>query len=62
MHSKNGSKFKVHKEMFAQTNFLREMLLSAKECCGTMEVLCPCSKEELNHLVKFLYNGGIHYE
>ena len=62
-YSKDGSKFKVHKELFGQTQFLRKILSSANErCCGTIEVFCPCSKDELNHLVNFLYDGEIHCE
>ena len=61
LYSEDGSKFKVHKELFGQTDFLREILSSTKEhCCTTIEVLCPCSKEELSHLVNFLYDGEIH--
>ena len=48
LYSNDGSKFRVHKELFGQTDFLREILSSTKEyCCGTIEVLCPCSKVEL---------------
>ena len=61
LYSEDGGKFKVHKEMFGQTTFLRKILSSANErCCGTIEVFCPCSKEELSHLVNFLYDGEIH--
>ena len=63
LYSKDGGKFKVHKELFGQTDFLREILSSTKEhCCAPIEVLCPCSKEELRHLVNFLYDGEIHCE
>ena len=63
LYSEDGSKFKVHKELFGQTDFLRKILSSTKEhCCGTIEVFCPCSKEELSHLVNFLYDGEIHCE
>ena len=59
--SEDGSKFKVHKELFGQTNFLREILSSNKnQCCGTVEIICPCSKDELSSLVNFLYDGEIH--
>ena len=59
--SEDGSKFKVHKELFGQTNFLREILSSTKnQCCGTVEIFCPCSKDELSSLVNFLYDGEIH--
>ena len=48
LYSNDGSKFKVHKELLGQTDFLREILSSPKEhCCGTIEVLIPCSKVEL---------------
>ena len=61
LYSEDGSKFKVHKELFGQTKFLRKILSSANEMClGTIEVFCPCSKDELNHLVNFLYDGEIH--
>ena len=61
--SEDGSKFKVHKELFGQTDFLRKILSSTKDhCCGTIEVICPCSKEELHSLVNFLYDGEIHCE
>ena len=63
LYSEDGSKFKVHKELFGQTNFLRKILSSGNErCCETIEVFCPCSKDELNHLVNFLYDGEIHCE
>ena len=61
LYSYDGGKFKVHKELFGQTQFLRKILSSTKDhCCGTIEVICPCSKEELSHLVNFLYDGEIH--
>ena len=60
LYSQGGGEFRIHKEIFSQTDFLREFLTSAKEhCCGIVEVLCPCSKEELAHLVNFLYDGEI---
>jgi len=63
LYSKDGSKLRVHKELFGQTDFLREILSSTKEhFCSTIEVLIPCSKVELKHLVNFLYDGEIHCE
>ena len=63
LYSEDGSKFRAHKELFGQTDFLRKILSSTKDhCCGTIEVICPCSKEELRHLVNFLYDGEIHCE
>ena len=60
LYSKDGGVFKIHKEVFSQTLFLRNVLSSAKEnCCKTLEILCPCSKMDLGHLVNFLYDGEI---
>ena len=60
LYSKDGGVFKIHKEVFCQTEFLRNILSSAKEhCCKTLEILCPCSKMDLGHIVNFLYDGEI---
>lgn len=63
LYSHDGAKFKIHREIFSQTKFLREILSSTKEnCCGTLEIFCPCTEEELWYLVHFLYHGEIHCE
>jgi hypothetical protein len=60
LYSEDNTEFKIHKELFGQTDFMRKILSSAKErCCGLLEILCPCSKEELSLMVKFLYTGEI---
>ena len=56
----DGSVFKVHKAIFGQTDFQRKILSCAKEqCCEILEIICPLSKDELCHLVSFLYTGKI---
>ena len=61
LYSEDGAEFKIHKELFTHTKFMRNILESAKEhCCGKLEIICPCDKEDLNHLVHFLYDGEIH--
>ena len=63
LYSQEGKQFKIHKEIFSQTDFLREILSSTKEhCCEVLEILCPCTKVELGHLVNFLYNGEVQCE
>ena len=63
LYSQDGGEFKIHKEILCQTQFLREILMSTKEiCCGKLEILCPCSKKELKHLVNFLYDWEIRCE
>ena len=48
---------------FSQTKFIRYILNIAKDhCCNTLEIICPCSKEELEKVVYFLYHGEIHCE
>ena len=42
---------------------MREILKSAKDqCCGRIEIICPCTKEELAKIVQFLYFGEIQCE
>ena len=61
LYSEDGSPFKIHKELFGQTEFLRQILTSYKgQCCSMMEILCPCKKDDLQHLVHFLDDGEIH--
>ena len=61
LHSEDGVQFKIHKEVFGQTEFMWKILKSAKgQCCSMIEISCPCKKEDLRHLVNFLYDGEIH--
>ena len=61
IYSEDGAKFRTHKELFGQTKFMRE-LLKSQSCCGLLEVILPCSKEELGHLINFLHDGKIECE
>ena len=61
LYSEDKMEFKIHKEILGQTNFLRKILSSSKDyCCQIMEIFCPCSKSDLEFLVKFLYSGEIY--
>ena len=61
LYSEDGSQFKIHKEVFGQTKFMRQILTSvAGHCCSMIEIFCPCIKEDLRHLVQCLYVGKIH--
>ena len=61
LYSRDGAQFKIHKELFGQTKFLRKILSSTKgHCYGILEIICPCTKKELSYLVDFLYSGEIH--
>ena len=60
LYSEDGSEFKMHREMLCQTEFMRQILTSAKEqCCTMIEIFCPCKSEHVRHLVQFLYDGEI---
>ena len=60
LYSEDGKKFKIHKEILGQTNFLRKILSSSRDnCCAMMQIFCPCPKRDLDFLVKFLYTGKI---
>ena len=60
LYSEDGTSFKTHKEIFSQTKFMREVLKNEK-CCGQIEIIFPCSKEELCYLVKFMNEGKIEF-
>ena len=63
LYAEDGSNFKIHKEVLGQTEFLRKVLSTANsQCCGTIEIICPCTKEELAKIVHFLYHGEIQCE
>ena len=59
LYSEDGTKFKTHKEIFCQTGFMRAILKS-DNCCGVIEIICLCSKRELEQLIEFLVYGKIH--
>ena len=60
LYAEDGSNFKIHKELLGQTVFLRKVLSTANnQGCSTIEIICPCTKEELARLVHFLYHGEI---
>ena len=61
LYSEDGTEFKIHKEIFCQTKFMREMLKSSN-CCSKIEIICPCSTEELEQLIEFLLHGKIRCE
>ena len=57
-YSEDGAEFKTHKELLSQTKFMRELVKNSS-CCSTLEIICPCSKEELRQLTDFLNDGNI---
>ena len=62
LYSEDGHGFRIHREILSQTEKMRNILISFKDnCCGMMEILCPCPKDNLEQLVKFLYSGIISY-
>ena len=62
LYANDGTEFKIHKAIFCQTEFQRKLLTCSKEqCCGNLNVSCPLSKDELEHLVFFLYTGKINF-
>jgi len=65
LHSNDGHNFKVHKEIFGQTQFMRNILMAAKsiQCqCGRIQISLPCSKRMVEHLVEFLYMGELRMD
>ena len=63
LYSKDNAEFKIHKELLGQTEFMREMLKNSKDYYNDkIEILCPCTMEELKKVVHFLYFGEIECE
>ena len=63
LYSEDKTEFKIHRELLGQTEFMREILKSVKDhCCNELEIICPCTKEEMEKLVHFLYFGELHCE
>ena len=61
LYSEDGIQFKIHREILSQTELMQNILTSAKEsCCQNLEIICPCSKVELEYVVKFLYKGQLN--
>ena len=61
LYSDDGIKINIHKEILYHTQFMQNILLSSSNCCRNIEIFCPCSTQELEDLVKFLYSGRISY-
>ena len=59
--SQDNFEISIHKELFYQTRLMRSMIKSANfgYCCSKASVLCPMSKEELELIVQFLYDGKL---
>ena len=63
LYSEDGHEFRIHKEILSQTKKMRNILSNSKDgCCGAMQIICPCSKDVLEYMVKFLYTGTIFYK
>merc|ERR1711962_417043 len=60
LYADDCARLKIHKECFSQTQFMRNILAATQvNCCDTIEIFCPCPKEDLEHLVTFIYGGEI---
>jgi len=65
LHSNDGHHFKIHKELFGRTPFMRNILAASRSIgcrCMTIRISVPCSKEHLEHLVQFLYLGEVRLD
>ena len=62
LYSKEGFKFRIHKEILFQAEKMRNILISELNgCCHNIEMLCPCDGNELESILKLIYNGKISY-
>ena len=58
LYSEDGFVFKTHKELFSQTKFMRK-LLESQNYRDLIEIIVPCSKEDLCNLIFFITHGKI---
>ena len=62
LYSKEGVKFNVHKEILLQSKLMQNLLLnSCSECNTIFEIFCPCSEQDLESILSFLYDGSISF-
>ena len=60
LYSEEGTRFNIHKEILYQTKFMRNIFVSATDTSQIdLEIFCPCSENELDAIVNFLYSGKI---
>ena len=60
LYSEDGYEIVIHKELLYQTMLMKEMAKSVDCCCSKIEIFFPSlTKDEIELLVKFLYNGEI---
>ena len=58
LYSKEGVRFNVHKEIFFQSKLMQNLLLDGHSgCCNKIEIICPCTENELESILSFLYDG-----
>ena len=60
LYSEEGVKFNIHKEILYPTTMMRNIFENEHIWCHrVIEIFCPCSENELESIVNFLYNGII---
>ena len=59
LYSSEGMKFSIHKEIFFESKLMQNILKNANHCCKVLEIITPCSKNELEYIVNLLYSGRI---
>ena len=58
--TEGGDEIPIHRELFSQTEIMRNIAKSHNCCCSKIEVIFPeVSIEELDLIVEFLYSGQI---
>ena len=60
LHSQDAIKFNIHKEILYQSKLFENILIIGQSvCCKDIEIYCPCSENELESILTFLYDGKI---
>ena len=59
LYSQSGFKFDIHKEILYPSKLMKNVVNENSGCCGKIEIVCPCSENELESILGFLYNGAV---
>ena len=63
LYSKDGIKFNIHKEILYQSKLFRDIsIFGHVGCCKSIEIFSPCSENELESILNFLYDGTISFD
>ena len=59
LYTQGSFKFDIHKEILYPSKLMKNIVNENSGYGGKIEIVCPCSENELESILGFLYNGTI---